>query len=72
MEIICVKNVEEGGKKVFEIIKEGMNKGVKVLGLVIGSILVILYKEMILSDLDFSEMIFVNLDEYVGLGGLDE
>lgn len=56
----------------FELIKEGMNNGVKVLGLVIGSILEILYKEMIVSDVDFIEMIFVNLDEYVGLGGEDE
>ena len=29
MEIIRVKNAEEGGKKAFEIIKEGMNKGAK-------------------------------------------
>ncbi len=33
MEIIRVKNAEEGGKKAFEIIKEGMNNGAKVLGL---------------------------------------
>ncbi|MGC3604284.1 glucosamine-6-phosphate deaminase, partial [Enterococcus faecium] len=37
MEIIRVKNAEEGGKKAFEIIKDGMNKGAKVLGLATGS-----------------------------------
>ena len=72
MEIIRVKNAEEGGKKAFEIIKEGMNKGAKVLGLATGSTPVTLYKEMTSSDLDFSEMTSVNLDEYVGLGGSDE
>ena len=72
MEIIRVKNAEEGGKKAFEIIKEGMNKGAKVLGLATGSTPVTLYKEMTSSDLDFSEMTSVNLDEYVGLGGEDE
>ena len=56
MEIIRVKNAEEGGKKAFEIIKEGMNKGAKVLGLATGSTPVTLYKEMTSSDLDFSEM----------------
>ena len=35
--IIRVKDAEEGGKKAFEIIKEGMNKGAKVLGLATGS-----------------------------------
>lgn len=49
-----------------------MNKGAKVLGLATGSTPVTLYKEMTSSDLDFSEMTSVNLDEYVGLGGSDE
>lgn len=72
MEIIKVANAEEGGKKAFELIKEGMNKGAKVLGLATGSTPETLYKEMTASDLDFSEMTSVNLDEYVGLGGEDD
>ncbi|MGN8982170.1 glucosamine-6-phosphate deaminase [Enterococcus villorum] len=72
MEIIRVKNAEEGGKKAFEIIKKGMENGAKVLGLATGSTPITLYKEMTSSDLDFSDMTSVNLDEYVGLGGSDE
>lgn len=73
MKIIRVKNAEEGGKKAFELIKEAMaTDGIKTLGLATGSTPVTLYKEMTESDLDFSEMTSVNLDEYVGLGGNDE
>ncbi|EJM6507391.1 glucosamine-6-phosphate deaminase [Enterococcus faecalis] len=72
MQIIRVANEEEGGKKAFELIKEGMNNGAKVLGLATGSTPETLYKEMTASDVDFTEMTSVNLDEYVGLGGEDE
>ena len=72
MEIIRVKNAEEGGKKAFEIIKDGMENGVKVLGLATGSTPETLYKEMTTSDLDFSDMTSVNLDEYLGLDGSDD
>lgn len=72
MEIIRVKNAEEGGKKAFEIIKNGMENGAKVLGLATGSTPITLYKEMTSSDMDFSNMTSVNLDEYVGLGGSDD
>ena len=71
MEIIRVKNAEEGGKKAFEIIKKGMENGATVLGLATGSTPITLYKEMTSSDLDFSDMTSVNLDEYVGLGEND-
>ena len=72
MQIIRVANAEEGGKKAFELIKEGMNNGAKVLGLATASTPETLYKEMTASDVDFTEMTSVNLDEYVGLGGEDE
>ncbi len=72
MEIIRVKNAEEGGKKAFELIKQGMANGIKTLGLATGSTPIPLYNEMTASDLDFSQMTSVNLDEYVGLGGDDE
>lgn len=72
MQIIRVANAEEGGKKAFELIKEGMNNGAKVLCLATGSTPETLYKEMTASDVDFTEMTSVNLDEYVGLGGEDE
>ena len=69
MKVIRVKDANEGGKKAFEIIKDGMENGVKVLGLATGSTPETLYKEMTTSDLDFSDMTSVNLDEYVGLDG---
>ncbi len=72
MQIIRVANAEEAAKKAFELIKEGMNNGAKVLGLATGSTPETLYKEMTASDVDFTEMTSVNLDEYVGLGGEDE
>ena len=71
MKVIRVKDANEGGKKAFEIIKDGMENGVKVLGLATGSTPETLYKEMTTSDLDFSDMTSVNLDEYVGLDGSD-
>lgn len=71
LEIIKVANAEEGGKRAFELIKEGIENGAKVLGLATGSTPETLYKEMVASTLDFSEMRSVNLDEYIGLGGTD-
>lgn len=71
MELIIVKDNIEGGKKAFELIKEGMNQGAKVLGLATGSTPITLYHEMIQSDVDFSEMTALNLDEYVGLAPTD-
>ncbi|MGX6978207.1 glucosamine-6-phosphate deaminase [Vagococcus elongatus] len=68
MDIVVVKDQIEGGKKAFNIIKEEMSAGrVKVLGLATGSTPVTLYEELVKSDLDFSEVSSVNLDEYVGL-----
>lgn len=71
MKIIRVKDQVEGGKKAFELIQSGMEKGAKVLGLATGSTPITLYQEMVNSDLDFSDMTSVNLDEYVGLSGED-
>ena len=72
MEIIKVKDAKEGGKKAFEIIKAGMGDGARVLGLATGSTPETLYQEMVTSDLDFSAMTSVNLDEYVGLEATDK
>lgn len=72
MDVIRVKNDVEGGKKAFELIKAGMENDIKVLGLATGSTPETLYQEMTGSDLDFSALTSVNLDEYVGLDGSDE
>lgn len=68
MEVIRVKDAVAGGKKAFELIKAGMDNGAKVLGLATGSTPETLYQDMVSSEIDFSDMTSVNLDEYVGLG----
>ncbi|MDT2756019.1 glucosamine-6-phosphate deaminase [Enterococcus asini] len=72
MEIIRVKDAQAGGAKAFELIKAGMDQGIKTLGLATGSTPIPLYRQMTASDLDFSQLTSVNLDEYVGLGVEDE
>lgn len=67
MKIIRVKDKEEGGKKAFELIKEAYENGAEVFGLATGSTPETLYAELRNSDLDFSDKIAVNLDEYIGL-----
>ena len=49
-----------------------MDNGAKTLGLATGSTPVEFYNQIVKSDLDFSDMTSVNLDEYVGLDGSDE
>lgn len=67
MNIIIVKNKEEGGKKAFELIKEALEKGAEVFGLATGSTPETLYEEIRNSSLDFTDKTAINLDEYVGL-----
>lgn len=67
MKIIITNDNIEGGTKAFELIKTGMENGAKVLGLATGSSPIPLYADMVNSDLDFSEMTSINLDEYYGL-----
>jgi len=69
MKIIRVKDKAEGSKKAFELIKAAIENGATTLGLATGSTPEDLYKEMIASDIDFSQMTSINLDEYVGLDG---
>jgi glucosamine-6-phosphate deaminase len=67
MKVIVTKNDTEAGQKAFELIKDAMNNGAKVLGLATGSTPVKMYEAMVNSDVDFSKMTSVNLDEYVGM-----
>ena len=67
MKIIQVENQVEGGKVALELLKEKLAQGAKTLGLATGSSPEGFYKQIVESDLDFSEMTSVNLDEYVGL-----
>jgi len=68
MEIIVVKNDQEGSDKAFELIKSGLKNGkIKTLGLATGGTPLKLYANMRDAKLDVSEVSTVNLDEYVGL-----
>lgn len=67
MKIIKVADKAEGGQKAFELIKEAHEKGADVFGLATGSTPETLYDEIRKSELDFSDRIAINLDEYVGL-----
>ncbi|WP_155287402.1 glucosamine-6-phosphate deaminase [Lacticaseibacillus zhaodongensis] len=69
MQVRVFNNKDEASAAAFDIIKDGMQNGAKVLGLATGSSPVTLYDKMVASDLDFSNMTSVNLDEYVGLSG---
>ena len=67
MKKILVKNQVEGGQVAFDLLKESLAAGAQTLGLATGSSPIALYQEMVESDVDFSELYSVNLDEYVGL-----
>lgn len=67
IEVIIVKDEKEGGKKAFEIVKKELEDGLKVIGLPTGSTPKTLYQEIRDSDLDFSDVVAINLDEYIGL-----
>ena len=67
MKTIIVQNQVEGGKVAFDLLKESLATGAQTLGLATGSSPTALYQKMVESDLDFSKLYSVNLDEYVGL-----
>ncbi|NQN67027.1 glucosamine-6-phosphate deaminase [Streptococcus suis] len=68
MKIHIVNNQAEGAGIALDILKQKMADGAQVLGLATGSSPIEFYKQIRESDLDFSEVTSVNLDEYVGLG----
>lgn len=67
MKVIVAENASELGKKAFKLLAEAVAGGAKTLGLATGSSPVELYQEIVASDLDFTDMTSINLDEYVGL-----
>ena len=72
MKVIVVKNQLEGAKIGLDLLKESMANGAKTLGLATGSTPVEFYNQIVNSDLDFTDMVSVNLDEYVGLDGSND
>lgn len=72
MRVLIVKDEQEGGRIAFDQIKGAMATGqLNVLGLATGGTPCTLYENIRNSELDFSNTISVNLDEYVGLGAED-
>ncbi len=69
MEIIHVKDAQEGGKKAFELVNKAIENGAKVFGLATGSTPETFYQQLVNSSLDFTDKVSINLDEYVGLSG---
>lgn len=69
MKIIKVKNQIEGAQIGFDIFKQALENDAKVFGLATGSTPIKLYEVLRNSDLDFSNSISINLDEYLGLSG---
>ncbi|WP_251716370.1 glucosamine-6-phosphate deaminase [Lactobacillus agrestimuris] len=67
MKVIVTENKIQGGAKAFEIFEKGIKNGAKVLGLATGSTPETLYQNWVESDLNCSDLISINLDEYVGL-----
>lgn len=72
MEVLYTKTAEEGSEKAYQLIREALDNGAKVFGLATGSTPERVYEKLVESDVDFSEAISVNLDEYVGLEGTHE
>ena len=67
MKIIEVQDQIEGGKVAFDLFKEKLQEGAQTIGLATGSSPLEFYKQIRESDLDLSNLISVNLDEYVGI-----
>ncbi|WP_412989705.1 glucosamine-6-phosphate deaminase [Pediococcus siamensis] len=72
MNIIIVKNAVEGGHEGYKLFAEAKKNGAHVFGLATGSTPITTYQEIVASDLDFSDSISINLDEYVGLAADNE
>lgn len=71
MKVFVAKDKKEGSQKAFELVKQEMENGAKVFGLATGSTPEVLYEIMTSSDIDFSDITSINLDEYVGLSPED-
>lgn len=69
MKLHIVENNQAGADLGYKLIREDFDKGlVKVFGLATGSTPINLYKNFVESDIDFSNTVSINLDEYKGIG----
>ncbi|MDR3242156.1 MAG: glucosamine-6-phosphate deaminase [Lactobacillaceae bacterium] len=69
MNIMIVKDQLEGGKAGLKIFSDALANGAEVFGLATGSTPISIYNDIRASDLDFSDKISINLDEYKGISG---
>ena len=68
LKLIKVESPTQGAEHVYEIIKDELESGrLNVLGLATGSTMVPIYDKWIESDLDFTNIVTFNLDEYIGI-----
>lgn len=67
MQVITVQSPQEGAEVAFKLLTDKLATGAKTLGLATGSSPIAFYQKLVASDLDFSALISINLDEYVGL-----
>ncbi|WEV50401.1 glucosamine-6-phosphate deaminase [Lactobacillus sp. ESL0731] len=72
MELIKVKNATEGGKVAFDLLKDGLDQGIKTIGLPTGNSPLTLYKEIAESNINFEDILTINLDEFVGMNKSDK
>ncbi|CAM2896573.1 glucosamine-6-phosphate deaminase [Erysipelothrix tonsillarum] len=69
MKLYVVENSDAGAALGFELISNELNEGkLNVFGLATGSTPISFYDKITASDLDFSDVISINLDEYIGIG----
>ena len=71
MKILVTKNKEVASQNAFEFLQTDIINGAQVLGLATGSSPLGLYQKMTNSSVDYSNLISINLDEYVGLKSTD-
>lgn len=69
MKIWQVTDQTAGGQAGFNVFKEALDHGADVFGLATGSTPISIYDALTASDLDFSDKISINLDEYKGISG---
>lgn len=67
MKVILAPNKAAGDQKAFSIFQQAITQGAQVLGLATGSTPEGLYRLLRGSELDFSRLTSINLDEYVGI-----
>ncbi|AVH74788.1 glucosamine-6-phosphate deaminase [Weissella koreensis] len=69
MKIIKVQDQVEGGQVGARVFQDALQTNAKVFGLATGSTPISIYDAITKSDMDFSDKISINLDEYKGLSG---